>query len=203
VADKDRPANTIAALRLPQATALLVSAFRSDPFVDFVAPMRTRTSSAWSRLFAATIRYGQLFGEVHTTPALEGVAVWLPPTSSHWTLDRVVRSGLVGAVLGFGGRALLRLAESATLASKLHSRLAPGPHWHLLQLGVEPSCRGRGVARSLVEPVLLRADAAGLPCYLETHNPVNLPFYSKLGFTVVGQARSPGGLQIWAMRRAP
>jgi hypothetical protein len=33
-----------------------------------------------------------------------------------------------------------------------------------------------------------RADAAGVPCYLETGTDSNIAFYQKRGFEVIGQA---------------
>jgi hypothetical protein len=47
------------------------------------------------------------------------------------------------------------------------------------------------------------SDAEGLPCYFETFNPANLPFYKKLGFRIEGAGRIPGGPSFWAMARAP
>ena len=48
-----------------------------------------------------------------------------------------------------------------------------------------------------------RSDAEGLPCYLETFNPANLPFYKELGFRIEGAGRIPGGPNFWAMVRGP
>jgi hypothetical protein len=43
---------------------------------------------------------------------------------------------------------------------------------------------------------------AGLPGYLITHNPRNLPFYQRLGFEVIREARvSADGPVAWSMRR--
>jgi hypothetical protein len=37
-----------------------------------------------------------------------------------------------------------------------------------------------------------RADAAGVPCYLDTGTQSNIDFYTKRGFEVVGQADFDG-----------
>lgn len=50
--------------------------------------------------------------------------------------------------------------------------------------------------------VLARADAAGLPCYLETLSERNLPFYERYGFQVTFSGEVPeGGPMAWAMVR--
>jgi hypothetical protein len=50
--------------------------------------------------------------------------------------------------------------------------------------------------------VLDRADAEGLPCYLKTAQPGNVPFYQKLGFGVIADTVEPrSGLRLWTFRR--
>ena len=88
------------------------------------------------------------------------------------------------------------------LLEEVHRRLACGPHWHLMVLGVEPSNRD-ALGENLIEPVLSQADAEGVPCYLETFNPGNVTFYKKLGFRIEGAGQIPGGPNFWAMVRAP
>jgi hypothetical protein len=49
-----------------------------------------------------------------------------------------------------------------------------------------------------------RADADGLPCYLETAQPDNVAFYEHLGFRRVVEVVGPqSGLRLWTFRRAP
>jgi predicted N-acetyltransferase YhbS len=48
---------------------------------------------------------------------------------------------------------------------------------------------------------LARADADGVPAYLWTGNPANLPYYGSHGFEVTGEAVIPGGAPNWFMER--
>ena len=51
-----------------------------------------------------------------------------------------------------------------------------------------------------MRPILARAGAEGLPCYLETQNERNVPFYERHGFEVVSDGEVPKrGLRGWAM----
>ena len=69
---------------------------------------------------------------------------------------------------------------------------------------MEPSQQGTGVGAALLRPALARADAEGVPCYLETQNGRNVGFYGKQGFRVVSDGEEPGhGLRVWTMLRAP
>jgi GNAT superfamily N-acetyltransferase len=69
-------------------------------------------------------------------------------------------------------------------------------------VGVIPARHGQGFGRALLRPVIDRADAEGLPCYLETAQPGNVPFYQKLGFGVIADMVEPrSGLRLWTFRR--
>jgi predicted N-acetyltransferase YhbS len=71
-------------------------------------------------------------------------------------------------------------------------------------LGVEPSQQGRGLGGVLMQPILARADAEGVPCLLESMNERNLTFYKRHGFEVTAHGQIPNeGPQIWVMLREP
>ena len=76
-------------------------------------------------------------------------------------------------------------------------------HWYLATLGTRAAAQGRGSARRAVDPILARADAAGLGCYLESSNVRNLSFYERLGFVVTGAIHVPDGPTLTPMWRAP
>jgi ribosomal protein S18 acetylase RimI-like enzyme len=65
------------------------------------------------------------------------------------------------------------------------------PHWYLSMLGVDPACQGRGYGSALLKAGLARCDADGLPAYLESSNPKNIPLYERFGFEVMGHI-APG-----------
>jgi ribosomal protein S18 acetylase RimI-like enzyme len=87
---------------------------------------------------------------------------------------------------------------------KIHKREAPGPHWYLWALGVEPGHQGQGIGSRLIQPVLARADKDGVPCYLETQTEGNVAFYQKQGFEVVSDGWVPEQeIRVWTMLREP
>ena len=77
-----------------------------------------------------------------------------------------------------------------------------GPHWYLVTIGTRKARQGQGLGGTLVEVGTSRADAAGVPCYLETATQRNVDFYAKRGFEVVGQAEVEG-FTLFGMVRAP
>lgn len=78
------------------------------------------------------------------------------------------------------------------------------PHWYLAVIGADPAAQGQGHGAALLRSGLAKADAAGLPAYLESTKPSNLPFYEHFGFTVREELLLPGdGPVLWAMWREP
>jgi GNAT superfamily N-acetyltransferase len=195
--------------RLPRASDMLGRAFRNDPALRFLVPEDARRAGLAPSLLGGIARYCWLYGEVYATRSLEGIACWLPPGESlpgfyPRALVRLLRAGLLADVPRLGREGLGRLLRWTRYTDELHLRLAPGPHWYLWLLGVEPSQQGTGVGTALLRPALARADAGGMPCYLETQNERNLRFYHKQGFRVVSDGEVPGhGLRVWTMSREP
>ena len=70
----------------------------------------------------------------------------------------------------------------------------PRPRVHPVPLGDRPV---GGV-------VVRRADAEGLPCYLETFQPRNVPLYLKHGFQIMAEEVEPAScLRAWFFLRRP
>jgi len=150
----------------------------------------------------ACIRYGLLYGEVYTNDAADGAAIWISPANTTLTFGQMLRMGMLAAPFKLGWAGCKRMMNVMDCTEKAHKRSAPGRHWYLPILGIEPSRQGKGIGGQLIQPILARADAEGLPCYLETMNERNLPFYERHGFKVTVEGQVPkGGPNFWAMVR--
>lgn len=191
-------------LRIPDVSriaALFARAFQDDPLMCYAIPDVRQRRRLLPWLMGLNARYGCRYGEVYCTPEYTGAAIWLPPGQTAYTLWRMLRAGMFVAPLRLSWPMLRRLATVESRAQALHERYAPGPHWYLAQIGVEPAFQRQGIASRLLRPMLARADAAGLPCYLETENPANITIYQRYGFQVVAEDAVPAGPHIWAMLR--
>jgi Acetyltransferase (GNAT) family len=186
------------------ASELLGRAFMKDPMWEYLAPGLARRARVLPPSFGITVRYSLRYGEVYTTPALDGVACWLTPGVASPSLSQLIRLSIHGAPLELGLMGLLRYTTVENYTSEIHKRTLPGRHWYLWVIGVEPARQGQGIGAMLIQPVLARADASGFPCYLETMNEANVPFYQKHGFEIVSKGEVPRrGLRVWAMLREP
>lgn len=203
------PAESSSAVPLPlphlkQAAEVLARAFHTDPLWQYILPDEARRATLLLSSFRLFVRYSLRYGVCYTTANRAGAACWLPPGNTTPTLGRLLRVAIHGAPLTFGWSALRRYIPIDRYSGALHKQYAPGPHWYLWGLGVDPLYQGQGLGSLLIQPILARADADHSPCYLETMNERNVPFYQKRGFQVMSEGNAPGtALRVWSMLREP
>lgn len=191
--------------RFRDAATVLARSFADDPVSVFAFPNARRRDAALRAYMRGAMSDAEAAGLVHAavdtgaSGAVLGVAAWLAPGRWHPTPGRLLRqlpAILQALVLSPVSARMVRVANAAQRA---HPREA---HWYLQTLGVEPSRQGEGIGRLLVEPILERADAEGLPCYLETATTANVAWYTRAGFEVVAELEPPGGAPtMWTMWR--
>jgi GNAT superfamily N-acetyltransferase len=61
------------------------------------------------------------------------------------------------------------------------------PHKHLGPIGVNPDFQGKSIGSELMQIFCRQVDANNEAAYLETDRPVNVRFYGKFGFHVIGE----------------
>lgn len=190
--------------QLKPAIEVMGRAFLNDPFLKYLAPDDAKRARLTPEFVGIVVKYCFSYGEVWTSPSVTGVACWLIPDQTSPSFAGMLRTGMLFMPLKFGWAGFQRFNEVVTYTDRLHKQFAAMPHWYLWGLGVEPSQQGKGFGGTLLLPVLSRADAAGQPCYLETQNESNLPFYQHHGFDVVSNGVTPkSNLPVWAMVRQP
>ena len=91
--------------------------------------------------------------------------------------------------------------EASRFEGAIKQRWPKEPHWYLAILSVSPESQGKGHGGALLRPGLERADAEGLPAYLETQRERNLGFYERHGFELVEKLMIDGELPVWLMYR--
>jgi ribosomal protein S18 acetylase RimI-like enzyme len=184
---------------------VLARALDDDPHWLWILPDGSRRAQVLPWFMEASARYCHKHGEVHTTAGkVEGGALWIPPGKYPPSVVGMILAGMMLVPLKFGRSAFGRLISSANYAVRLHKRDVPRRHWYLSTLGVAPPRQGQGIGGALIQPVLARADAESLLCYVETEKERNLPFYRRHGFEVVVEDDMPnGGPHFWTMRREP
>ncbi len=191
--------------QIPAAAATLARAFHDDPLMVYAIPDPSERARLLPDVYARMIRFGFLAGEVYVTAgALEGVALWLPPNAK-WTRENLEASGMHQLATVIGDDAYQRYREVVGREWQARERDMTIACWYLFLLGVEPSRQRRGLGGALMRPVIERADAERLACYLETENQRNVAFYLKEGFEMIvnGEEAGSSGVRFWTFRRTP
>jgi ribosomal protein S18 acetylase RimI-like enzyme len=191
--------------QVEEAGDMLGRAFFDNPMAVYLLPDAETRLRPLSWMFETTVRYGDLYGEVYTTAdSLDGAAIWLTPESPSMSRETIAAAGMMDMPQQMGAEAFQRLMVMKNHFDELRQRDAPERHWYLWTLGVDPPRQGQGVGGALIQPVLSRADAEKLPCYVETDKAINVPFYQRHGFEVLVEDDLPGhGYHYWTMKRPP
>ncbi len=188
-----------------RASRLLAVAFADDPFIGHFFAHRFRRALALPPFFRAVLHEladgGAVFA-LETDGALAGVAAWAPPDR-----DRPSRrSRGLALIASFQVRALFpRTAPRLHAGFEALGASHPSePHWYLAFVGIDPCQQRRGLGRTILAPVLARADDDAVPCYLETPFPDTRVFYRALGFEQTDEIRPvQGAPAIWTMTKRP
>src|SRR5260370_13757896 len=154
-----------------RASEALARAFYTDPMVQCLVPNDAKRTHLLPSFFGLVVRYCLRYGEVYTTSALEGAACWLTPGNTTPTFARILRTGVDVSPLDFRLAGLLRILQISAYTDAAHARAAPGQHWDLWALGVDPPHQGQGMGCALIHPELARADPYRLPPYPPTKTP--------------------------------
>ncbi len=186
----------------PAARTTLGLAFNQYNLMCHAAPNDQHRPRAVASLYGAILSDCFRNGEVYQLGSARGIACWLPPSRTNLSLWRQIRGGMLALPWHFGIRGFRTLVAYGDVGDRLHHQYAPMPHWFLTAIGVRPSEQGQGVGSSLIRPMLERADAEGLACWLDTHQEKNVRLYEKLGFEVCERATVAGhSISVYGMLR--
>ena len=182
-------------------TLVLARAFDEDPFYNWLLPAGPRRAERFTAIFDLILsQMSDGLEETFTTDDAAGAALWLKPglhKLSLWTQARLLPS--FARILGWTNIPRgLRIMEHM---DALHARYAPGPHFYLSVLGVDPSQQGRGTGTALLKPMFDRCDQERRLVYLETAREKNVAFYERHGFVVAAKTPHADFPTFWSMTR--
>jgi ribosomal protein S18 acetylase RimI-like enzyme len=173
----------------------ILLAFSRDPAVRWMYPdphQYVRNFPEFIRAFA-----GKAFehGTAHYVDGFLGAALWLPPgvKTDDDTLDEVLERTVPDAARD----------EVFAVFEQMDSYHPRRAHWYLPLIGVDPTRQGEGYGSALLRHALVRCDRDGLPAYLESSNPANIPLYERHGFELLGEVQAGDSPPLYPMLRQP
>ncbi|HEY4987658.1 MAG TPA: GNAT family N-acetyltransferase [Bradyrhizobium sp.] len=173
----------------------LTRAFYDDPVMMHLMPDVRDRDTKLPRVFKLLFKLALPHRACFVTSGYEAATLWRPPNGWHVSIWEY----LVNApeLLGIFGARALTVLNTMDRVEKLHPHT---PHWYLQTIGTDPDRQGKGYG-SLMRQQLAVADAAGLPCYLESSKDTNIAIYKSFGFDVTGEIKIPDGPTLWPMWR--
>ena len=184
---------TVTTAERASAIHVLVLAFAADPATRWTWPDPQRYLTAFPRFVEAFGGEAFARGSAYCADGRAGVALWLPP-GAHPDEDAL------GVLMGNTVEAPTRNDVFALLDQM--GRYHPSePHWYLPLIGVDPARQGKGYGAALMRHALAACDRDGMPAYLESTNPRNVPLYERHGFALLGTIQAGSSPPIFPMLR--
>ena len=177
--------------------ATMARAFHDDPLICFILRDEAARAAMMPRLFKLLFKLGLPHGACDVTAGIEAAALWRPPNAWEIPWWQYITNGaeFLG-IFGLGG------ARHVTWVMDIIEKNHPHePHWYLQAIGTDTAKQGKGFGGVVIRCGLAKADAAGMPAYLESSKDSNIPIYQSFGFEVTGEIKLPAGPTLWPMWR--
>ncbi len=172
---------------------LIVSAFENDPAARWMYPSVDQYRTHFPKFVRAFGGAAFASGTTHVLENYAGAALWLAP-GKHPD-DEAIMSLIMGTTSEDLQGPLMSVFE------EMGNYHPVGPHWHLPFVGVHPTCQRRGYGGVLLGHALRTCDEQGVPAYLESSNPQNIPLYERHAFQVLGEIQVGSSPVITPMLR--
>lgn len=162
------------------------SAFSEDPLFRWLTgagpdqPLEKRLRGLFDAFLRLDLRRSDHL--VFTDAEGMGAAIWKSPNK--WKMAPGDMARALPAMLRVLGTKVPRMMGAFNAIEKVHPR---EEHYYLEALGTRQDMQSKGVGSAIISHMLERCDAEGLPAYLESSNPRNVPFYARHGFKVTGE----------------
>ena len=177
-------------------SATLARAFFDDPVMMHFMPDADERVAKLPRVFKVLLNMAMPHGMCDVTEGHEAATIWKPPGKWHLSLWDYVANA--PQLLGIFGANVFNVIATMDRIEKVHPKRE---HYYLQVIGTDPVKQGKGFASQLMRKRLGEADAAHLPCYLESSKDTNIPIYRSFGFEVTAEIKIPDGPTLWPMWR--
>jgi GNAT superfamily N-acetyltransferase len=177
-----------------KAVATVTLAFASDPMMRWSFPDPVRYLAVALEFIDAFGGHAVEHGTAHEIADFAAAALWLPPgiAPDSDTMGTIIAANMPADRMEAGGALFEQM-------DRFHPK---EPHWYLPLIGTDPVHQGKGYGSALIAHALQRCDRDGLPAYLESSNPANVPLYERHGFKVIGEIQSGSSPTLIPMLRS-
>jgi GNAT superfamily N-acetyltransferase len=178
----------------------MANAFGEDPVFCWMsgqADNEKRMGPFWRAFIKLELARSE--HEVFVTEDGTSAAVW--KGIDKWKVPQLEMLRAAPAMIASLRTRLIAGLKMITAMEKVHPT---EPHYYLEMLGTRRDRQGKGGGSAVIQAMLDRCDTEGVPAYLESSNPRNIPFYVRHGFVETRVIDGPRGAPVvTAMWREP
>jgi ribosomal protein S18 acetylase RimI-like enzyme len=178
---------------------LLANAFVNDPMSQYIFGDEKKRFEIVKKVFTFMFDLGTNYGELITSGNDEGLIVY---TSNYLLLNSLVnqiKKGGLKLPFSIGIRKFISILKYNNYSNLLHTKYSRKNDIYLYIIAVDPIHQRKGIGSKLLldlQSILKK----GQRIYLETSNPINIPFYEKHDFRKQEDFNLPdSNVYIWPM----
>jgi GNAT superfamily N-acetyltransferase len=158
---------------------ILLVSFKNDPHVNFLLE-ESKNERKLNILIDYVVDQTFRRGEIYLTDDNNGVALWDFERNEQMSLHYIWRN--LAFLIRIGIKSVIRIVKSE---AHVHNNFRKYSRYcHLYMIGVLPEAQGKGLASTLMNPMLQSMKEKSIPVFLETANPRNVGIYKKKGFKI-------------------
>ncbi|TDD06825.1 GNAT family N-acetyltransferase [Nonomuraea diastatica] len=183
----------------PRVLDVLTEAFMNDPLVCWLLPDVGPRGCLQAHFHRPLLTHPAV--EAYLAGRSEGASVWQTLAAGQTPYEESPDAQKEGqdAVFGESGARLRALGQALAPRHPRHEA-----HLYLPRMGVIGGRQGAGLGSAMLRHRLERADADGLPAYLESSSPRSRALYQRHGFEEIGRpVRVADSPLLWPMWRPP
>jgi len=158
---------------------ILLVSFRNDPHVTWLLE-ESKNKFKLKVLIDYVVHQTLRRGEIYLSDDNNAVALWDFERNERMSLHYIWRN--LAFLIRIGIKSVVRIVKSE---AQVHNNFRKYPRYcHLYMIGVLPEEQGKGLASTLMNPMIQRMKEHSIPLFLETANLRNVNIYKKKGFKI-------------------
>src|SRR3546814_6258396 len=146
----------------PALIETLAQAFQTDPALSWILPDPHHRARALRGLFRTLVPADMRAGMALRAANDEAAALWRAPGRAHSGGIEFLRT-VLPLIATFG----TALPRGLRVQTSIDAHRPRGRFWYLHYVGVRPDHQGQGHGGRIIRAQTAKADAEGLPCWLE------------------------------------
>ena len=160
---------------------ILLVSFKNDPHVTWLLE-ESKSKFKLKVLIDYVVHQTFRRGEMYLSDDNNAVALWDFERSEGMSFHYIWRN--LAFLIQIGIKSVVRIVKSE---AQVHNNFRKYPRYcHLYLIGVLPEAQGKGLASTLMNPMIQRMKEKSIPVFLETANLRNVDIYKKKGFKIFG-----------------